>query len=55
MPIGTHIVKDALHGDCFYLGFCEPIERTERLIHETIDYIDDAEDLAAPSTAVAQE
>ncbi len=50
-----HIVKDALHGDCFYLGFCEPIERTERLIHETIDYIDDAEDLAAPSTAVAQE
>ena len=42
-----HIVKDALHGDCFYLGFCEPIEYTERLIHETADYIADAERLAA--------
>jgi len=42
-----HIVKDALHGDCFYLGFCEPTERTERLIRETADYIDDAERLAA--------
>ena len=42
-----HIVKDALHGDCFYLGFCEPVEHTERLIHETMDYITDAERLAA--------
>ncbi len=42
-----HIVKDALHGDCFYLGFCEPTERTERLIHETVDYIDEVERLAA--------
>ena len=42
-----HIVKDALHGDCFYLGFCEPVERTERLIHETGTYIADAELLAA--------
>ncbi len=42
-----HIVKDALHGDCFYLGFCEPVEHTERLIHETLDYIDEAERLAA--------
>ena len=42
-----HIVKDALHGDCFYLGFCEPVERTERLIHETVDYIREAERLAA--------
>ena len=42
-----HIVKDALHGDCFYLGFCEPVERTERLIHETGNYITDAERLAA--------
>ena len=50
-----HIVKDALHGDCFYLGFCEPTERTERLIRETIDYIADTERLAAPSTAAAQE
>jgi hypothetical protein len=42
-----HIVKDALHGDCFYLGFCEPTERTERLIHETGAYIDEVERLAA--------
>lgn len=42
-----HIVKDALHGDCFYLGFCEPTERTERLITETGDYIREAELLAA--------
>ena len=42
-----HIVKDALHGDCFYLGFCEPTERTERLIHETGGYIADAERLAS--------
>ena len=41
-----HIVKDALHGDCFYLGFCEPTERTGRLIHETVDYIREAERLA---------
>ena len=41
-----HIVKDALHGDCFYLGFCEPVERTGRLIHETVDYIREAERLA---------
>ncbi len=41
-----HIVKDALHGDCFYLGFCEPAEHIERLIHETVDYIREAERLA---------
>ena len=41
-----HIVKDALHGDCFYLGFCEPVEHTERLIRETAGYIADAEQLA---------
>ena len=46
-----HIVKDALHGDCFYLGFCEPVERTERLIHETGTYLNDAEALATPPAA----
>ena len=45
-----HIVKDALHGDCFYLGFCEPVERTERLIHETGAYIAEAERLAGPAS-----
>ena len=39
--------QGALHGDCFYLGFCEPLEDTERRIRETADYIADAERLAA--------
>ena len=50
-----HVVRDALHGDCFYLGFCEPIDRTERLIRETADYIADTERLVAPSRAAARE
>lgn len=41
------ISQGALHGDCFYLGLCEPADDTERLIRETIDYIDDAEQLAS--------
>lgn len=36
----------ALHGECFYLGLCEPIEDTERRIRETAIYIRDAEALA---------
>ena len=36
----------ALHGDCFYTGWCEPIADTELLIRQTIDYIRDAEALA---------
>ena len=35
-----------LHGDCFYLGRCEPIAQTERRIRETADYIQEAENLA---------
>ena len=35
------------HGDCFYAGLCEPIDDTERRIHETAGYIDDAERLAS--------
>ena len=38
--------QGALHGDCFYTGWCEPIGDTERLIRETADYIRDAERLA---------
>ena len=34
-----------LHGSCFYNGICGP--DTERRIRETIDYIRDAENLAA--------
>ena len=36
----------ALHGECFYLGMCDPIATTERRIRETADYISDAETLA---------
>ncbi len=39
----------ALHGNCFYLGNCEPIDETERRIRETLDYIEDAESLAGIS------
>ena len=35
-----------LHGECFYLGLCDPVSITERRIRETADYIDDAEALA---------
>ena len=35
-----------LHGECFYLGLCEPLAVTERRIRETADYIDDAQRLA---------
>ncbi|MYI55362.1 MAG: hypothetical protein F4110_15515, partial [Acidimicrobiaceae bacterium] len=39
--------QGVLHGECFYLGLCEPVDDTLRLIRETVDYIDDAERLAA--------
>lgn len=39
--------QGALHGDCFYLGFCEPLDDTARRIRETARYIADAERLAA--------
>ena len=38
--------QSTLHGDCFYLGMCEPLDHTEHLIRETIDYIAEAERLA---------
>ena len=38
-----------LHGACFYLGACEPIEEVERRIRQTADYINDAERLAVYS------
>ena len=37
-----------LHGDCFYLGFCDPLDDTERRIRQTAAYIADAERLAGP-------
>ncbi len=38
--------QSLLHGDCFYLGICEPIETIERRIRETDRYIQDAESIA---------
>lgn len=35
-----------LHGECFYLGLCEPMTQTERRIRETDRCIHDAEQLA---------
>ena len=42
-----YVARETLHGRCFYRASCELIEDTERLIHETLDYIDKAELLAA--------
>ncbi len=39
--------QSQLHGECFYLGLCEPVAQTGRRIRQTIDYIQDAEALAA--------
>ena len=38
--------QSILHGECFYHGYCEPVE-TESLIRETETYIQDAQRLAA--------
>ena len=38
--------QGALHGECFYIGLCEPVDETELLIRETADYIEDARRLA---------
>ena len=44
----SYFMRQALlHGECFYTGLCDPIDATERLIHDTIDFIRDAERLAA--------
>lgn len=46
--VGRYYTRQSiLHGECFYLGLCEPLETTERRIRETLDYIADAERLAA--------
>jgi len=40
-----------LHGTCFYLGDCEPVDEVHRRIRQTADYINDAERLAGYSDA----
>ena len=42
-----YAAREALHGCCFYRASCELIEDTERLIQETLDYVDETERLAA--------
>jgi hypothetical protein len=46
LPDRYHTRSDYLHGDCFYLGICEPKDRIERRIRETKHYIQDARKLA---------
>ncbi len=41
-----YAAREALHGCCFYRASCELIEDTERLIHDTLDYIAEVERLA---------
>ncbi len=40
-----------LHGDCFYMGVCEPVDEVHRRIRQTADYINDAERLAGYADA----
>ena len=40
-----HTARDVLHGDCFYLGLCEPAD-IGQLINETDGYIRQAERLS---------
>ena len=44
---GYYTRQNVLHGECFYLGLCEPLEDTERQIRETVNYIRDVQALAA--------
>ena len=46
-----HSRQSTLHGDCFYLGICEPFDDVERRIRQTADYITDAERLSGYSSA----
>ena len=41
-----YVRQGHLHGECFYLGLCEPVSVTGRRIRETEQYIYDAEALA---------
>ena len=46
-----HSRQSTLHGDCFYLGICEPFDDVERRIRQTADYITDAERLSGYPSA----
>ena len=40
-------IQAELHGECFYLGFCEPEDEMDREIRSTEQFIRDAEGLAS--------
>ena len=42
-----------LHGACFYLGVCEPVDEVDRRIRETADYINDAARLSGYTDGAA--
>ena len=43
-----YALQEELHGECFYLGLCEPREETEELVRiEVPQFIETAEGLAA--------
>ena len=44
-----HIRLAHLHGECFNLGICVPLDEVEHRIRKTADYINDAERLAGYS------
>ena len=45
--IGRYYARQGhLHGGCFYLGICEPVDEVHRRIRQTADYISDAARLA---------
>ena len=42
-----YAIQAELHGECFYLGFCDPEESTAERIRQTVGYIRETEDLAS--------
>lgn len=41
-----NVAQSALHGNCFYHGVCEPVDRMEQLIRGVAGYIQDTQELA---------
>ena len=45
--IGRYFTRQGhLHGACFYMGECEPVDEVERRIRQTADFVADAARLA---------
>lgn len=40
-----YVAQSDLHGNCFYHGLCDPVDKTEQLIRGAAGYIQDAEAL----------